>query len=241
MPTDLTLSPDQRIAGLLIPVFALRSADDQGIGDTGSLRRFIRWAAEAGFALVQLLPINETGGDNSPYNAISSMALDPVTLELTPTALPDLTPEDHAAALAEIDLDHLRDGPVQYAKVKPLKQRLLRRAFDHFQAQGGADRRLACERFRAGHAGWLDDYTLFRALMERNGGTECWDRWPDEHREIAAARRWAEALPEASRAAFDLEKQFYAYAQWIAYSQWEDVKKFAAEHGVALMGDIPLA
>ena len=86
-----SLSPEQRIAGVLIPIFALRSEHDAGIGDTGLLRRFVDWAAETGFALVQLLPINETGGDNSPYNAISSMALDPTTLELTPAALPDLT------------------------------------------------------------------------------------------------------------------------------------------------------
>ena len=150
MPTDLTLTPDQRIAGVLIPIFALRSEQDQGIGDTGSLRRFIRWAAQAGFALVQLLPINETGGDNSPYNAISSMALDPATLELTPETLPDLTAEDHAAALAEVDLDLLRQGPVQYSRVKPLKHRLLRRAFTFFKANASPDRRTAflhfCER-----------------------------------------------------------------------------------------------
>ncbi len=240
MPTELNLSPEQRIAGVLIPVFALRSAGDQGIGDTGSLRRFVLWAAEAGFALVQLLPINETGGDHSPYNAISSMALDPVTLELTPAALPDLTPADHAAVLAGIDLAPLRDGPVDYAKVKPLKQRLLRRACDHFNAQASTERRGEFERFCAHNAPWLEDYTLFRALMERHGGTECWDRWPDEHQEIAAARRWAGALPEASRTAFDLEKRFYAYVQWVAYGQWEELKKFAGAQGVALMGDIPL-
>ena len=240
MATELTLSPEQRIAGVLIPVFALRSARDQGIGDTGSLRQFIRWAAETGFALVQLLPINETGGDNSPYNAISSMALDPATLELTPEVLPDLTAEDQAAALGGTDLDQWREGPVQYAKVKPLKQRLLRRAFERFNAQASPARRAAFEKFRAFNASWLENYTLFRALMERNGGTECWDRWPDEHREIAAAGRWAQSLPESARAAFDLEKQFYAYVQWVAYGQWESLKKFAGELGVALMGDIPL-
>ena len=240
MPTDLSLSPDHRIAGVLIPVFALRSAGDQGIGDTGSLRQFIRWAAEAGFALVQLLPINETGGDNSPYNAISSMALDPATLELTPAALPDLTPAAHAEALAQTDLETGRDGPVRYAVVKALKQRLLRSAFERFNAEAAPERRAAWERFCASNAAWLEPYTLFRALMERNGNTECWDRWDEEQREIAAARRWASALPDTERAAFEREKQFSAYVQWIAYAQWEGVKRFAGEHGVALMGDIPL-
>ncbi len=65
---------------MLAPLFALRSENDLGIGDVAVLREFIDWAAEIGFRLVQLLPINETGGDNSPYNAISAMAIEPTTL-----------------------------------------------------------------------------------------------------------------------------------------------------------------
>ncbi len=138
MPSSLNLTPEHRIAGVLIPVFALRSESDQGIGDTGSLRRFIVWAAGAGFSLVQLLPINETGGDNSPYNAISSMALDPATLELTPSVLEDLSEEDHRAALQGVDLTTIREGPVQYARVKPLKLQLLRGRMSVSIGQPGA-------------------------------------------------------------------------------------------------------
>ena len=78
----MELSLDKKIAGVLAPLFALRGANDMGIGDTGALREFVEWAAAQGFALVQLLPVNETGGDHSPYNAISSVALDPTTIEI---------------------------------------------------------------------------------------------------------------------------------------------------------------
>ena len=71
----MNLSPDKKIAGVLVPLFALRGENDLGIGDLGALREFIDWVAEIGFTLVQLLPINETGADNSPYNAISAMAI----------------------------------------------------------------------------------------------------------------------------------------------------------------------
>ena len=243
MPASLSLSPDQRIAGVLIPVFALRSEHDPGIGDTGMLRRFIVWAADAGFALVQLLPINETGGDNSPYNAISSMALDPATLELTPAVLEDLTEEDYRAALAGVDLSALREGPVQYSKVKPLKMRLLRAAYDRFEAahQSGPSARFeAFEIFAQKNAAWLHSYVLFRALMDENGGTECWDRWPAEQQNVEKARAWVEMLPEDRREAFAVKMEFYGYVQWVAYRQWEALKGFAQEHGVGLMGDIPL-
>jgi len=78
----MNLSLEKRIAGVLVPLFALRVENDLGIGDLGALRKFIDWAAEIGFKLVQLLPINETGTDNSPYNAISAMAIEPTTLHL---------------------------------------------------------------------------------------------------------------------------------------------------------------
>ena len=89
----MELSPEKRIAGILVPLFALRSENDLGIGDVATLREFIDWAAESGFKLVQLLPINETGGDNSPYNAISAMAIEPTTLHLAPGSPKDLTRE----------------------------------------------------------------------------------------------------------------------------------------------------
>ena len=240
MPASLNLSPDQRIAGVLIPVFALRAEHDPGIGDTGMLRRFIDWAADAGFALVQLLPINETGGDNSPYNAISSMALDPATLELNPGALPDLTPADHDAARQDAGAAPDGDGPVQYDRVKPFKLDLLRRAFRRFEASADAGRSAEFRSFRSRHAAWLENYTLFRTLMDRNGGTECWDRWPAEQQTAVRACGWEATLTGAEADAFAKTKAFFAYVQWTAYGQWEAVKKHASECGVALMGDIPL-
>ncbi len=240
MDVSASLDPEHRIAGVLIPLFALRSESDQGIGDVGDLRRFVDWAAETGFTLIQLLPINETGGDNSPYNAISSMALDPTTLELTPEMLPDLSANDHATALASEDLSTLREGPVKYGRVKALKQRLLRSAFERFEKAGNGERRQAFQQFETLHTGWLEGYTLFRALMERNGGTECWDRWPADQQTAVTARGWEGRLPSEERQRFLRSKRFYAYVQWIAYGQWEDLKRTTGERGAALMGDIPL-
>src|SRR5438445_9458928 len=128
----MNLTPEKPIAGLLAPLFAIRTENDLGIGDTDGLKQLVDWAAEIGFKVVQLLPINETGNDNSPYNAISSVALEPTTVEITTQALPDLREEDLDLALAGIDLASLRGGPVNYAAVKALKRNLLRRAYERF-------------------------------------------------------------------------------------------------------------
>src|SRR5436853_7786321 len=130
----MNLSPEKKIAGVLAPLFALRGEDDLGIGDVAALREFIDWAAGIGFELVQLLPINETGADNSPYNAISAIAIEPTTLHLAPNSPPDLTRHDFEGALTGMNFAGRRRGRVNYREVKELKQRILEKAFANFCA-----------------------------------------------------------------------------------------------------------
>ena len=110
----MLLTPEKRIAGILAPLFAIRTENDLGIGDVAALRDLVNWSADVGFRLVQLLPINEVGADNSPYNAISSVAIEPTTLELTPDAVEELEESDVAEALSEVNVVALRGGAVDY-------------------------------------------------------------------------------------------------------------------------------
>ena len=230
----MKLSPNEKIAGVLAPLFALRTEDDLGIGDVEALRQFIEWARALGFRLIQLLPINETGGDNSAYNAISSRAIDPTTLHLAPGSPEDLSPEIFDEVTAGVDLTALRRGGVHYDIVKPLKKKLLERAFAAFSKRAPNE---SFTKFCADERAWLDDYTLFRVLMELHGEREMWDEWPKDN--IVAARSWLDSLGDNERAPIDDRRQFCRYVQWLAHEQWQEVKLFAEEHGVALMGDIP--
>jgi 4-alpha-glucanotransferase len=232
----MNLSPNDRIAGVLAPLFALRTEDDLGIGDVAGLRQFIDWSRNLGFKLVQLLPINETGGDNSPYNAISSRALDPTTLQLAPGVPEDLSEKDFTEITRRIDLNALRRGRVKYEIVKPLKRDLLESAFAGFSARGPHQ---PFQAFCEAEKSWLPDYTLFRVLMEQNNDRETWDEWRPEQADIATARGWLDSLGEEGRAAFEARREFHAYVQWIAHRQWREVKAYAEARGVALMGDIP--
>jgi 4-alpha-glucanotransferase len=235
----MNLSPDKKISGVLVPLFALRGEDDLGIGDIGALREFIDWTAEIGFKLVQLLPINEIGADNSPYNAISALAIEPTTLQLGPQSPEDLTREDFDAAMANVDLDRLRSGGVRYRHVKKLKGCLLEKAFANFSARAGEDRRAGFQKFCEEEAAWLPDYAFFRVLMEENGDSAAWNRWPVQLQSIERARTWLRDLPQDRQAAITHRQRFVCYVQWIAHQQWRAIKSYAEERGVALMGDIP--
>lgn len=227
MPTSLP-----RRAGVLIPVFAIRTADDLGIGDTGGVRQLIDWAVASGLGFVQLLPINATGGDSSPYNAISSVALDELTLELTPAVVPELDALFHRAITGILRADALRQGAVDYVKVRRLKSTLLRRAFSQLETL--PERRTAFDEFCGQEADWLEDFCLFKVLMEEHGH-EDWTTWREDLNTAAKARAWR----SAQGAAMAERLRFHAYVQWLCFTQWRAVRAYADERGIKLMGDIP--
>jgi len=238
----MELSPDKPLAGVLAPLFALRGENDLGIGDVGALREFVEWSARHGYRVVQILPVNETGNDNSPYNAISSVALDPPTIELTPAALPDLTAEDLDAELRAVDLGKVHTGPVNYPLVKLLKRNLLERAYARFAAGSlkKSDKRARAFRaFRKEEAAWIESYAFFRTLMEINGGSERWDQWPIEQQSQVKAETWLAGQKAAERKRLTERMRFFVYVQWIAWTQWRALREFASAQQVALMGDIP--
>ena len=235
----MQLSPEKKIAGVLAPLFGLRGENDLGIGDVAVLREFIDWAAEIGFKLVQLLPINEMGADNSPYNAISAMAIEPTTLYLAPGSPEDLSREDFDAVVANVDLSKLRRSKVRYGDVRKLKRRLLEKAFAVFRSSASEDRQSRFRKFCDRESLWLNDYVLFRALVDANGGYEAWDQWPKEQRTVASARAWLDQqTPERQREHTERE-DFFRYVQWVAHDQWSAIKRYAEQINVALMGDIP--
>lgn len=225
-----TIQP--RRAGILIPVFALRTSEDLGIGDIGGVRQLVDWAADTGLGFVQFLPINATGSDSSPYNAISSVALDYLTLELDPQAVPELDEKFYGTITGLLRADLLRQGAVNYPKVRRLKTTLLRRAFS--QVSQHPDRMAEFEAFCEREASWLDDFCLFRVLMEEHGH-EDWTNWRSELSTAAKARAWRDANADE----VDDRILFHAYVQWLCFSQWSALRRHANGKGIKLMGDIP--
>lgn len=238
----MKLSPDKSLAGILEPVFAIRTAEDLGVGDTAGVRQMVDWCARHGLSIFQTLPINETSDDNSPYNAISSLALEPTTIAIAPRLLPDISAKEIEKLAKPALLVELRSGAVNYPKVKALKRQLLEVAFSNFLGEHFNRESKRAGQFRGflmENADWLSDYALFRVLMEVNGGLPTWDRWQPEHQGPRRARTWMLSLPEARRDELNRQQLFFAYVQWIAFTQWQELKAYAESKQVYLMGDIP--
>jgi 4-alpha-glucanotransferase len=225
----MKLTPSQPRAGVMAPVFALRTEDDLGIGDTDGVRQMIDWCHRHGLSLLQVLPINETSDDNSPYNAISSLALDPTTIAISPRHVPDLAAAKFRALATPELLAELRRGPVDYPRVKSLKQALLREAFASFQRhhwRKNTERAGGLRRFIADNQDWISDYALFRVLMEDYHNWPTWDRWPTDRQTPKRAWSWLLSLPEAQRETVNHRLLFHIYVQWLAFEQWMALKEY---------------
>jgi 4-alpha-glucanotransferase len=238
-PTPAAAPP--RRAGVFVPVFALRREGDAGCGDTLAVRRMADWCAHHGFRVLQVLPINETSGDNSPYNAISSCALDITTLAPDPAHVPGLTKKTLNQTFSPKLRRLLASGPVRYRLVKALKWQICREAFAHFGTPGGATPDLLkdFDNFRSEEEAWLFPYALFRALMATQNDSPVWEAWPPHLRSLASALDWLRHLTPKQRNLFEVEIRFYQFVQWVLHRQWQETSAHAAAQGVTLMGDIP--
>lgn len=225
-----------RHAGLLIPLFSIRSERGWGIGEIPDLPQCAQWVADAGMDLIQLLPVNEMAtGQNSPYSAMTAMAIDPIYIALD--EVDEFRAAGGEAALPEDDkrlLEEVRNAPaVRYQIVRPLKERALEAAFARFERDeraGRLERAEALDAFRTEEAWWLEDYALFRALHAEHQGRH-WLEWPEELRD-----RRPEAIA-AARERLAPRIRYFAWLQWLAQRQWECARDACGPVGI--FGDFP--
>jgi 4-alpha-glucanotransferase len=226
----------RRQAGLLIPLFSCPSTSSWGIGDIGDLPPLTKWLSGGGQRILQLLPINEMApGQQSPYSAISSMAIDPIYIRLP--AVPEFEAIGGEASLSNGDrelLEAVRLAPtIDYGNVRRLKYTALRAAFERFMAtEWGHDTPRARDltAFNSEQAWWIEDYALFRAI-HASQGERAWTDWP------AALQRREPAEIDRARRELLHDVLFNQYVQWQASTQWRESR--GQRHGVALFGDLP--
>lgn len=150
---------------MAIPVFALRSEEDFGVGDFYDLKKMVDWAAATGQRFLQVLPINDTTmthtwTDSYPYNANSIFALHPMYLRLSALGtLADKGRREHYERLRQ-ELNALEQ--IDYERVNQAKIAFYHEIF----AQDGA-KVLASDSYKAFYAAnssWLLPYAaLLRA------------------------------------------------------------------------------
>lgn len=221
------------MTGVAVPVTALRGDNDLGVGEFADLPRFGRFCRDAGLQVLQILPINDSGYDSSPYSALSAYALHPVYIRISD--LPELSDSAIAdavqPAIAEMR-QKAQDRPkVAYHEVLDAKFAILRSVYDAVSERLAKDNGL--KRWIDENP-WVKPYAVFRMHKERNGQAAWWqwsdlqDPKPEDINDI-----WAAEEPRT-------ELLFYAWIQMRLEQQLSLAVERLDSMGVFLKGDIPI-
>jgi len=215
----------ERSSGIMIHITSLPG--NHGIGDMGrNSYNFINFLSNAGQRYWQFLPVGPTSMEfgNSPYTSLSAFAGNSLLIDL------DQLREAGFLSVADFaEQPSFSEYFVEFEKVVPYKERLLKIAFNAFQSMG---RNPEFDRF-CKQEKWLDDYALFMSLRKENDQLP-WNEW-----DPAIAGR-EEAAMNKSRKGLADQLLFHKFVQFCFYKQWDKMRQYATRKGIVLIGDIPI-
>jgi len=200
-----------------------------GSGDFGSeAYKFVDFLEKAKQTYWQILPLGPTGYGDSPYSSFSAFAGN--TLLISPEKIVEdgfLTAKEVNRKL-KFPLDR-----VDFGQVIEYKKQLFEKAFARFRQTDDQSVAEEFHNFCRDNDFWLEDYALFQALRLANN-QKSWQEW-----DAPVRLREPEALEKART---DLDEEMFAqkFYQFLFYKQWFDLKRYANERGVKIIGDVPI-
>lgn len=215
-----------RSAGLLLHPTSLPSP--YGVGDLGpAAYAWIDALARARQGWWQILPLGPTGYGDSPYQAFSAFAGNPLLIS------PQYLYEDGLLDARDIDGVGFAPARVDFGPALAFKNRILFRAWENFRGGRGQALRARFDAFTREHAGWLDDYALFLALKDAHEGRG-WQDWP------ADARRHDPAYLRQARVRLADAVGLHQFRQFLFFRQWTGLRAYARRRNIRIIGDIPI-
>ena len=211
----------KRTAGILMPVASLPS--ECAVGGFGrEAYAFVDSLERMGITIWQILPLNPLGYGNSPYQPYSSFAGDELYIDVRM-----LEQEGYLAPGSFTEMADADKKRVDYQAARAYKEPYLREAsreFWNMKADSAAFRE-----FQAME--WVYLYAVFMALKKQNG-LRCWNEWPREQQDWILNKEYDIRHLED-------EIRYQMFLQYEFYRQWNELKRYANQKGIRIMGDIP--
>lgn len=215
---------DKRASGVLMHISSLPG--NTGIGTLGKYAyQFVDYLKKYGQTYWQMLPICPTSYGDSPYQSFSTFAGNPYFIDFEKLEADGL--------LSRSDWENVNWGDnknyVDYGLLYVERHKVFAKIQENFNKNIPAD----FEKYCAENSFWLDDYALFMAIKDAHNGAS-FSTWESDIkvRQPGAVVNWSERCAKRI--------QYYKILQYLFYKQWYELKKYANDNGIKIVGDIPI-
>lgn len=206
----------------------MRSGHGGGVGEYLDLIDIIDWVSSLGFDIIQLLPLNDSGFESSPYNAFSSCGLNPIFLTLRklpyiekyPILQLELTTFNKYQSFQRLPYDVILNAKLAFLKL------YFDTAFHHIEQSSDYQEFVKSQP-------WLKPYALFKVLKHENAHQD-WSFWH------VSIRNPSKRLIKLLYKEKERKMKYWYMLQYFCYGQMKVVKQHGHEKGVFLKGDIPI-
>ena len=200
----------KRGAGILMPIFSLPSEEKFAtLGECAY--KFVDFLAKSHQIYWQVLPINETDDLGSPFCSTCINSGNPLFIDLK-------------GFVSDMDLKKLSKEKVKdFKEYKNIKMKLLFKVFKNNNFKEEVDKFV-------NENEWVIPYSEFMTIKEKYNTISS---FPKELKDINSfeCRKFIEKN--------NVRKQFYMFCQYLFFKQWYELKKYANEKGILIIGDSP--
>lgn len=215
-----------RSAGILMHISSLPGSF--GIGTFGKeAYEFVDFLKKSGITYWQILPLGHTGYGDSPYQCFTAFAGNPYFIDfkfLEEEGL--LKTEDYINEYYGNNVERVDYGAIYNAKYK-----VLRKAYENYKNNEEIKKEFI--KFQESNKEWLEDYTLYMALKSEFNYAG-WQDWEDDikFRNNDALNKYKTKLKD--------EIEYWGFIQYLFDKQWKNLKEYANNAGIKIIGDIPI-
>ncbi len=253
---------EKRLSGVLLHITSLPSKNC--IGDLGEAAyNFVDFLSKSGFSYWQVLPLNAVFNDPSPYFSISSFANNFNLISIDRLADCNLIEKNHLSI-------HISDKTkADFNASYSYKETMLKKAYSKFMKVKPYKMFEDYTDFCNDNKHWLYDYALFISIREyllakrlrdkkQNNLTE-YDKFKEKYKDIldedlinkyfyevsicsfeeTLLKRYPETLTRYEMLLSE-KMEYHKFVQFIFYTQWKDLHKYAESKNIKIIGDIPI-
>ena len=196
-----------------------------GIGTMGDeAYKFVDFLVDADQTYWQILPLSQTGFGDSPYQSFSAFAGNPYLIDL------DYLCND--GLLSKLDFENVdwqSDDGINFGVLYEKRYPILKKACKNFLDKNDLDDFYKFEK----ENDWLEDYALFMTIKEKLNNISLID-WDCKY------KTKDKDTIDSVKIEYSDTYNFWKVVQYLFFKQWFNLKKYANEKGIEIIGDCPL-